>query len=137
MKNLFLISALTVVCSNAFALTVNGNNALNLHNALKNAGAEVKIYTDASFLSVSKVKCVQESGFVLLPMKCSFVDKSSGRLEEVNGALASSLSSALLKSGLKAVLFRAGELSTSTTSAKVIECSTAAVPRLINCEITK
>lgn len=136
-KFISIAVASALISTSLMASTVNGNVAVNLRSALIKAGAEVKVMTDASFLNVSSVKCGQEGGIVLLPLKCEFVDKSSGRLEEVNGDKAEALAKALEAAGIKSVSTRSGELTTLKITAKSIDCSTMAIPQMVSCEIKK
>lgn len=137
MKKLLTIATLSILATSAFASNVNGTQAANLRTALIKAGAEVKVMTDASFVSVKNVNCNQEGGFVLLPLKCSFVDTSSGRLEEVTGSKANDLLAALKEAGVKVSVLRQAERTSLKATVKSVSCSTMAIHSMIGCELQK
>ena len=118
------------------AFTINGDSAVALRNSLVGAGATVHFYTEASALSVEKVKCAQESGFVLLPVKCQFIQ--DGSLIEVNSeGAANSLVDTLRLVGVPVNELRMGELSRTIISARSIQCSTNINFHIFSCVITK
>jgi hypothetical protein len=117
------------------AKSVDGSQATSLRAALIKSGAETKIFTEGSLVSVTNVKCAQEGGIVLLPLKCSFIDKLSGRLEESEGKNAQSLASAMTSAGIKSASIREGEHTSFRVAAKSIECSTMAMHHVNSCEI--
>ena len=118
------------------ASTVSGNIALNLRASLIKAGATAHVYTDASFVKVDKVTCSQEGGFLLMPIKCQFIEE--GRLVDVDaGPIANSLESALRLAGATENTNHLGEYSKRVVIAKAVECSTSMMPRFMSCTITK
>src|SRR5438067_510492 len=135
MKLFSIALIFTAFSTGVMAKTVDGNMATNLRAALIKSGAETKIFTEASLVSVTNVKCAQEGGIVLLPLKCSFVDKLSGRLEESEGKNAQSLATAMTSAGIKSASIREGEHTSFKVAAKSIECSTMAMHHVNSCEI--
>jgi hypothetical protein len=126
MKNLMIsLSMFVCLTAQSFAFTVNSSKALDLRAALIGAGSEVFQEIEMSVLEVKNLTCVEEGGFVLLPLKCHFEDVNSTELKEVMGNKAQKLNAALLKSGLKTTSYRAGELSRISLNAKSIKCTTS------------
>ncbi len=129
-----LIVLMAIISTQSFAGTVNGAKASTLRKALLESGAIGKVMTDASFVQVSKVKCVQNGGIVLLPFKCQF--EEDGRLvENTIGPKSDSLAKALIAAGAKVTGSRMAEKSTTIVSAKSVDCSTAAIPSMISCTV--
>jgi hypothetical protein len=132
MKSLLLLA--TLISANSFAATVSGSKALTLRKALLDTGATAKLYSDATFLSVTNVVCIQNSGIVLLPFKCQYVEE--GRLIEADlGKEANNLANALKDAGAKVVNFKAAELARVTVSAKSVDCSSSSVPKTMQCTV--
>ena len=135
MKLLSMALITALLSTAAMAKSVDGDKATALRTALIKSGAEAKIHMEASVVSVTNVKCSQEGGIVLLPLKCSFVDTSSGRLEESEGKNAQALATAMTSAGVKSASVREGEHTSFKVAAKSIECITMAMHHVISCDI--
>jgi hypothetical protein len=139
MKNVLLaLATLFVLTTNTFAATIslNGAEATKLRASLIKAGAEIEMRIETSLIRVSNISCSTESGFVLMPLKCKFVDENSTQHIELIGAKAVSLRAALIQTGLKEFSTCSGELSRSSIGAKSIDCSTSVIHGVVfHCDV--
>ena len=128
-----ILTASTMVTS-VSASTISGNLALNLRSSLLSAGAIPQVYTDATFVKVDKMNCTQEGGFLLMPVKCQFIE--NGRLIEVEAGNKSDALVKVLKSvGAKEISRQTGEYSKRVILVRAIECSTSMVPNFESCTL--
>ena len=133
MKKILTLIALSAVLSTSAFAAVTGDSAKNLRDALKKAGAQSKVFTDASSLSVSKLSCVQNNTMGLRSGKCSFID--SGRLvESVELIKVQPLISALRQAGVKVTKKSLGENTRESLSVLSINCSQDFAAR-VSCNI--
>ena len=139
MKTNLLIAITTVFLSaQAFATgtTLNEELSIKLRTALVNSGAEVETRVETSYLSIKQLNCSIDGGFLLMPLKCSFVDVNSTREIEVTGDKAEAIRTALLAAGLKEAHFRQGERSSDWVGANAVSCNTTFFRRsIIACTI--